>query len=458
MDHAQDEALRKQLFEKSQNQGYPDNLEVLEEAITLRDRIAKLLGYDSWASYRLEVRMAKDPETVRLFLEDLRGKVRPKFESDIAKMRATVAKNDPDGVQYWDWRYYNSQQMMQDFKVDETEVSKYFPLNRVLDGMFSITQEMFGLKYVEVKDPQVWHPDVQMFEIRDAASGDLVAHFYTDLFPREGKFSHAAAFPLRQGGSEVGGARRTPVSAIVANVTKPTADTPSLLTHEEVETMFHEFGHILHQTLTRAEWRRFAGSATEQDFVEAPSQNLEHWIWEPEVLDRFAAHYETGEKLPREMLQGLIAGRHLNSGIKYLRQAFFASLDFAYHGPGEKKDTTKLLEELTPITGFTAMPGTHFQVGFGHLFGYDAAYYGYLWSKVYGDDMYTAFEEGGILNPEVGMRYRREIYERGGTRDGADLIRAFLGREPNNAAFLRDLGLDVAQSTTSGSGAASGSN
>ncbi len=456
MDFADDEALRKAIFEKSANHGYPDNLEVLEEAITLRDRIAKLLGYDSWAAYRLETRMAKDPETVRLFLEDLRTKVRPKFESDISRMRATVAKNDPNGVQYWDWRYYNSKQMLEEFKVDQTEVSNYFPLQRVLDGMFAITQEMFGLKYVEMKDPAVWHPDVQLFEIRDAATGEFIAHFYTDLFPREGKYGHAAAFPLRSGGKNADGTRRTPVSAIVANLTKPTADTPSLLTHDEVETMFHEFGHILHQTLTRAEWRRFAGSATEQDFVEAPSQNLEHWIWEPDVLDRFAAHYRTGEKLPREMLKGLVAAKHLNSGIRYLRQAFFASLDFAYHGPGEKKDTTKMLEEIYPITGFTNPPGTHFQVGFGHLFGYDAAYYGYLWSKVYGDDMYTAFEEGGILNPEVGMRYRQEIYERGGTRDGADLLRGFLGREPNNAAFLRDLGLEVAEAAGPGSAAAGG--
>jgi thimet oligopeptidase len=400
--------------------------------------------------------MAKDPETVRLFLEDLRGKVRPKFETDIAKMRATVAKNDPNGVQYWDWRYYNSLQMLKEYEVDQTEVSNYFPLERVLDGMFAITQEMFGLTYVEVKDPAAWHDDVQLFEIHDTATGDLIAYFYTDLFPREGKFGHAAAFPLRSGGANVDGTRRIPVSAIVANVTKPTADTPSLLTHDEVETMFHEFGHILHQTLTRADWRRFAGSATEQDFVEAPSQNLEHWIWEPAVLDRFAAHYKTGEKFPREMLKGLVAAKHLNSGIRWLRQAFYASLDFAYHAPGEKKDTTKLLEELYPITGFTNPPGTHFQVGFGHLFGYDAAYYGYLWSKVYGDDMYTAFEQGGILNPEVGMRYRREIYERGGTRDGADLLRAFLGREPNNEAFLRDLGLEVAEVTGSGAAASGG--
>jgi thimet oligopeptidase len=454
LDFADDEALRRTLNEKSWNSGYPENAETLEEAIAIRDRIASLLGYESWSAYRLETRMAKDPETVKAFLDDLRAQVRPKFEADLARMRATVAKSDPDGVQYWDWRYYNSKQMLEEFRVDQAEVSKYFPLQRVLDGMFAITQEMFGLKYVEIEDPAVWDPDVQLFEIHDAASGELIAHFYTDLFPREGKFGHAAAFPLRSAGRRADGTWRTPVSAIVANMTKPTPETPSLLTHDEVETLFHEFGHILHQTLTRAEYRRFAGSATEQDFVEAPSQNLEHWIWEPDVLDRFAAHYQTGEKFPRDMLQGLVAAKQLNSGIKWLRQAFYASLDLAYHAPGAEKNTTRILEELHPTCGFPNMPGTHFQAGFGHLFGYDAAYYGYLWSKVYGDDMYTAFEEGGILNPEVGMRYRREIYERGGTRDGMDLVRAFLGREPNNAAFLRDLGLTSA-ATSGGATSAS---
>ena len=454
LDFADDAALREELTKKAWNEGYPENVKTLEEAIAIRDRIAKLLGYASWDAYRLETRMAKDPETVRRFLEDLRTKVRPKFDADLQKMRATVAKSDPS-VDYWDWAYYNTKQMSSEFHVDESEVSKYFPLQRVLDGMFSITQEMFGLKYVEIPKPATWDADVQLFEIRDAASGELIAYFYTDLFPRDGKFGHAAAFPLRIGGG-AGADRVVPVSAIVANLTKPTPDTPSLLRHEEVETLFHEFGHILHQTLTRAEFRRFAGSSTEQDFVEAPSQNLEHWVWEPEVLDRFAQHYQTGEKIPREMLQGMIAAKQLNAGIKWLRQNFYASLDFAYHGPGEKKDTSKILDELHPICGFPNMPGGHMQAGFGHLFGYDASYYGYLWSKVYGDDMYTAFEKGGILNPQVGMRYRQEIYERGGTRDGMDLVRGFLGREPNNAAFLRDLGLTEATGATGSSAGASG--
>jgi len=445
MEMADDAALRKDLNIRSWNEAYPGNVELLEKAIDVRDRIASLLGYDSWAAYRIEPRMARTPAEVNAFLADLQKKAQPKLEADIGAMQATYGKNDPDGVNYWDWRYYETKQKLNDYKIDQAKVSEYFPLQQVLDGMFAITQEMFGLKYVEVKDAAVWDPDVQLFEIRDAASGELLAHFYTDLFPRDGKFGHAAAFPLRSGGI-IDGKWQTPVSAIVANFTKPTEARPSLLTHYkggEVETLFHEFGHILHQTLTKATMQRFAGSSTEQDFVEAPSQNLEHWVWEPEVLNRFARHYRTGEKFPPEMLDALVAARNLNSGIRWERQVFYASLDMAYHGPGNHKDTTAIMKKLHPICGFPYTPGTHMQAGFGHLFGYDAAYYAYLWSKVYGDDMYTAFEEGGVLNPDVGMRYRHEIYEKGGTLDGIDLVRNFLGREPNNKAFLRDLGLEV---------------
>jgi thimet oligopeptidase len=443
MKFADDAELRKRMEERFWNMGYPQNVALLEEAIALRQKIADFLGYPSWAAYRTEIRMAKDPETVLAFLEDLQVRLRDKLRADIAAMEATYAKDDPDGVNYYDWAYYNDKQLRDEYQVDQTEVSKYFPLDRVLDGLFGITQEMFGLRYVEIDGPAAWHADVRLFEIRDSATDELIAYFYTDLFPRDGKFNHAAAFPLRGGGARPDGARRIPVSAIVANLTKPTAEEPSLLTHDEVETLFHEFGHILHETLTRTELYRFSGANTEQDFVEAPSQNLEHWVWEPVVLDRFAAHYETGEKMPREMLDGLIAAKHLNSGIRTLRQVLYATLDMRYHEGGAKKDTDAILDEVHPLGGFPNHPGTHMQAGFGHLFGYDAAYYGYLWSDVYGDDMFTVFEENGILNPEVGMRYRREIYEKGGSLDGDVLLRNFLGREPNNHAFLRDLGLGV---------------
>ncbi len=457
LENSEDSDLRKQLTFKAWNQAYPENVKILEEGIATRAKIAKTLGYKSWAHYVTEVRMAKNPETIDAFLDDLAKMTQKKFEQEKALVNARYLAEEKDGsIDYWDWTHYITELKRSDYKVDGTKVAEYFPLDRVIDGLFGITQEMFGLAFVEVKNPDVWHPDVKLFEVRDAKSNEFLAHFYMDLFPRDDKFSHAAAFPLRGGGVQPDGTRQTPISSIVANFTKPTADAPSLLTHDEVETFFHEFGHILHQTLTKAELPRFAGSSTEQDFVEAPSQNLEHWIWEPVVLDRFAAHYKTGEKMPRELLEGMIAAKTVGKGKDTLRQIFYASLDMAYYGPGEKKNTTKILDEMHGVCGFPNMKDAHFQSGFGHLFGYDAAYYGYLWSKVYGDDMFSAFEEKGTLAPEVGMRYRKEIYEKGGTLDGADLLRNFLGREPNNKAFLRDLGLAEASSAGTGAGASSG--
>jgi thimet oligopeptidase len=232
-----------------------------------------------------------------------------------------------------------------------------------------------------------------------------------------------------------------PVSAIVANFTKPTEQTPSLLRHSEVVTLFHEFGHILHQVMTRARFARFSGTSVERDFVEAPSQMLQHWCWEPEVLQRFARHYESGKPIPADLVARMVAAKNVGSGVAALRQIYFARLDLAYHAPGAQKDTDAIAEELHPITGFEFTEDTHFQAGFGHLFGYDAGYYGYMWSKVYGDDMFTRFEIAGIDDAETGSDYRRLILERGGSVDGDALVRDFLGREPEMGAFLRDLGL-----------------
>lgn len=446
MANAEDEALRRELFLKDQRKGGEENVRRLERAIRLRDEVARLLGYDSWAAYRVEVRMAKDRQRVDSFLADLREKVARKAERDFEELRAARREHTGrDDLNIWDWRYYHNRLLKTKYAVDEFEVAKYFPLDAVLDGLFQTTQSMLGIRYSPAPDAPKWHPDVQAFDIyeADASEGaEPFARFYMDLFPRPNKYGHAAAFTLRRGRQRPDGSYQRPVSAIVANFTKPTGDQPSLLRHSEVITLFHEFGHILHQTLTRAQRARFSGTATERDFVEAPSQMLEHWCWEPEVLRSFARHHETGEPLPNELLQSMIAAKNLNSGVLTLRQIFFATLDFAYHSPGFDGDTTKKLRELHEITGFPYPEGTHFQSSFGHLFGYDAGYYGYLWSHVFGDDMYTRFEETSPLDRQTGLHYRKTVLERGGSVDGDQLVRDFLGREPNSDAFLRGLGLE----------------
>ncbi|MCC7365816.1 MAG: Zn-dependent oligopeptidase [Dehalococcoidia bacterium] len=440
MSNAADESLRRELFLKDQRKGGLENVERLEKAIALRNEAATLLGYDSWAAYRVETRMAKQRQQVDAFLADLREKVARKAGLDFEGLREAKGGE----VHIWDWRYYHNELLKTRYAVDEFEVAQYFPLDACLDGLFAVTQSMLGVRYEPAPAAPRWHPDVQVFDIYEAdapAGTEPFARFYMDLFPRPNKYGHAAAFTLRRGRLRPDGTYQRPVSAIVANFTKPSATEPSLLRHTEVVTLFHEFGHILHQTLTRAQRARFSGTATERDFVEAPSQMLEHWCWEPEVLASFARHYQTGEPLPQALLEAMIAAKNLDSGVMTLRQLFFASLDFAYHSPGFAGDTTLVVRELHPITGFPYPDGTYFQSGFGHLFGYDAGYYGYLWSHVFGDDMYTRFEATSPLDRSIGAHYRTAVLERGGSVDGDQLVRDFLGREPNSDAFLRGLGL-----------------
>ena len=342
----------------------------------------------------------------------------------------------------WDWRYLSQRLLREEYDVDPFVVAEYFPLEAVLVGLFDAYQELAGVRFLPHPVTNAWHEDVRFFDIVDERSERVVAHFYMDLHPRPDKFGHAAAFTL-QGGRALGeGEYRRPVSAIVANFTKPTEVAPSLLQHSEVVTLFHEFGHILHQTLTRARFLRFSGTNVERDFVEAPSQMLEHWCWDPEILRGFTRHYRTGDPIPADLVERMVVAKQASSGIATLRQIYFSRLDLAYHSAGPVQDTDAIARDLHSITGFPFPEETHFQAGFGHLFGYDAGYYGYLWSKVNGDDMFTRFEEAGLRDPGVGGDYRRGILERGGSVDGEALVREFLGRDPSPAAFLHDLGLD----------------
>ena len=447
LESAEDASLREELFRKNHNKAAEVNVDLLEEAISVRDQAARAGGFESWAQYVLQVRMAKSPEAVLDFLVDLEAKVRLKADLDIAELSASKAgaTGTAGPLEIWDWRYYQQQVLREKHNVDPFEVAEYFPLDATQEGLFDVYQRLVSVEFVARDDTNhAWHPDVRYFDIVDRANdeGEVVGHFYMDLHPRAGKFGHAAAFTLQSGRRLPDGSYQPPVSAIVANFTKPSAETPSLLRHSEVVTLFHEFGHILHQTLTRVPYLHFSGTRVERDFVEAPSQMLEHWCWEPEVLQGFARHHQSGDPLPSDLLGRMIDAKNVGSGIAALRQIYFGRLDLAYHGPGASKDSDAIARELHPITGFDYPTETHFQAGFGHLFGYDAGYYGYMWSKVYGDDMFTRFAEAGLNEASVGRDYRRGILERGGSVDGDVLVRDFLGREPNPAAFMRDLGLD----------------
>ena len=290
LEQSPDRAARRDLHERYWSRAVAENRPLLEEAIRLRHRMAQIHGEPSWAHHALEVKMAAHPDRVRAFYDEILPALSGAAARDVAAMQVLLpGGGDGDDVGPWDWRFCDFRQRRDSFGVDADLLSAHLPLDHVLDGLFAITGEVFGLRYRRVEEPRAWHPSVELYEIRDAGSDELLAHFYTDLFPRADKFGHAAAFPLVVGHRRADGSYQRPVSAIVANVTPPGGGRPALLRHEEVETLFHEFGHILHMSLTRAQSARFSGAETEWDFVEAPSQIMEHWTWEPAVLGALRA-------------------------------------------------------------------------------------------------------------------------------------------------------------------------
>ncbi|MCP3905561.1 MAG: Zn-dependent oligopeptidase [Planctomycetes bacterium] len=458
MDNALFETTRKKMWVAYKRRGGQRNVGVLETILKKRAEAADLLGYDHPADYEIEVRMAKKADTVLDFYQRLRPLVREKarrdYEEFVAAKRAHT--RDPNAELYpWDFTFYLNKLKKDKYSVDMEVVREYFPMERVIDGLFSITQSLYGLEYIDVTDRAeadgyaLWHPDVKLYEVHDTGTNELLGRFFIDLHPRENKYGHAAQWGLAQHKVWSDGRVTKPLAALVCNFTKPTASKPSLLTHDEVETFFHEFGHCLHTILSEARYWNFAGTSVERDFVEAPSQMFENWVWDADVLRTFARHYKTGEAFPRELLDGMLAARHLGSGMMAERQFFYGLFDMKCHLVRDGAvDTTRLGHEMWGERGdgvelYPAIDDTFFQAAFGHLTGYQAGYYGYQWSLVFACDMFQRFKELGMLNPDAGMYYRRQILAQGGTQDGLDLVRGYLGREPDQTAYLKHLGLEV---------------
>ena len=441
LDNVKNRDLRRALQHKFLNRAAIPNRPVLAEAVEIRQRIADIFGVPSWAHHSMQLKMADGPEAVFELYESVVPGLQKLAQTEIGDISALLSADTGENqVQGWDWRYYDTVQRRDEYGVDNQKVSEYLSLEPVVDGMLDLTSHMFGITYEQLTPTNAWHEDVSLYRVTETSNGELVGHFYMDLFPREGKFSHAAAWPLvpRHGtGSEA----THPVSAILANFPKPSVERPSLLSHDDVVTLFHEFGHILHMTFSEAEHLRFSGAGTEWDFVEAPSQIMEHWCWKPEILSRFARHHETGEPIPIELVDQLEAARNLNQAFAKLRQISFGTFDMLLHGPNRSATIDEALVESGAISLLPWHEDTFFPASFGHMFGYDAGYYGYLWAEVYGDDMFSKFEEEGIANPEVGMAYRLKVLAPNGTKDGLDLVRDFLGREPSSGPFLKKLGI-----------------
>lgn len=457
METAIQDATRHKLMLAYFNRGVEaGNVQLLEQAIALRAEIAQTLGHATWADSRTSGRMAKNSKTVMAFLNGLKDRLAERAKADLEKLRkfkGTLSADDlgasNSDLYVWDLPLLSAKLKEKDYKLDKEKIREYFPMNRVIQGMFEVYSTLFEVRYEEVQGAKVWSPDVKLYAIRDAKTGDRIGFFYADFYPRKGKYGHAAAFPLI-GGRLVNGEYSYPVASIVANFNPPADGKPSLLSHDEVETVFHEFGHIMHQTLTRAPYASLAGTAVARDFVEAPSQMLENWVWSPEVLGKISGHYlRPSETLPKTLLQQMLAAKRFNEGYYYTRQLFLGLTDMAYHtlSPEEAKkvDSTAVMNRLhSEVIGLAPIDGGHFQAGFGHLMGgYDAGYYGYLWSLVYAADMFTRFEQKGLLNSSIGKAYRKIILESGNMSDAMDLLTRFLGREPSNAAFFKELGIEI---------------
>jgi oligopeptidase A len=440
-----DEA-RKKLYMKYTNRASDKNLVILEKLILNRTELAELLGYKTFAEYRLVTRMAKTPKTVWDFENGLIEKVQEKGKSDyeeVLQVKRNLTGNDTVRVvNSWEYGYYSNILKRDKYKVDSEKVKEYFEINNVMDGLFSITQSLFGLQYKEVENPSVWHEDVRLFEVFD--NDKLIGRFYLDLYPRDNKYRHAACFGFQKGRLTSEG-YQVPTATLECNFPQATDSSPALMSHGQVNTFFHEFGHVLHTLLTQSELDGFSGTSVSRDFVEAPSQIFENWTWDYPSLKMFAKHYKTGEVLPKDLYDKMMAAKNVGSGVGTLAQIFYGTIDMTIHDkyqPHETRTTTDIVKELQNkilLTPF--VEGTHFQAAFGHLTGYAASYYGYLWSKVYAQDMFSVFENEGILNPDVGKRYRKIILARGADQEAIELVKEFLGRSPNPRAFYKSLGL-----------------
>ena len=438
---------RKKMLLAYMNRGGQQNTQLLEDSIELRKKIAHALGYKNWVDYRTQDRMATSAEVVSQFLNQLKGSLQKRSGQDLEKLLEFKRKEHPAATRLdqWDIPYYAYQLKKAEFHLNDDEIREYFPASRVISGMFDLYSSLFGVRFEEQVGVPGWAQDVKFYHVVDVQGerrGQVIASFYMDLIPRPLKYGHAAVFSLRKGRKNLNGQYVQPIAAIVANFNPPTSDQPSLLTHSQVVTLFHEFGHIVHQVLTQAPYASLSGTSVARDFVEAPSQMLENWAWSPEVLTQISQHYrKTDQHLPQAMIRSIIRSRTFNQGYFYTRQLYFGLLDYSYHTAEERVQTTPLADELyRKLLGVEPIVGGNFPATFGHLMGgYDAGYYGYLWSEVYSSDLFHEFEKKGLFQSKLGMKYRKWILEPGHMRPGLELMQRFLGRKPNQKAFLKKL-------------------
>jgi thimet oligopeptidase len=433
MTYSRSSAGRERLWKVYRQRAHPKNLEVLDRMLARRHELARLLGYESWAAYVTEDKMIGSARAAADFIERIAAAAEARSRKDYETLLARKRRDHPgaETVDPWDSEALKERVRAEQLGFDSQSVRPYFELGRVVDGILETTARMFGVEYRRLTDAPVWHSDVSAWEAIE--QGRLVGRFFLDLFPREGKYKHAAQFTLASG---VRG-EALPEAALVCNFPRPGND-PALLDHSEVVTFFHEFGHLLHHLFGgHTRWAGLSGVRTEWDFVEAPSQMLEEWCWDASVLQRFARHLETGEPIPSALVERMRAADEFGKGLRVRQQMFYAATSLRLHDRDPAGlDTTALSAQMQErYTPFRHVEGTYFQESFGHLEGYSAIYYTYMWSLVIAKDLFEVFRREGLLNPAAASRYRRAILEPGGGAPAAKLVEQFLGREASFDAF-----------------------
>jgi thimet oligopeptidase len=440
MKYSGNEEKRKELYIKNLNKAKEKNVAVLDKILKKRQDLADLLSFSSYADYILEERMAKSSENVWAFTEELKKKVRKKADNDFNELLDYFSLKK---IQAWSKSYYITKFLKEKYKIDPEEIKSYFSLENSLAGIFQICETLFDITINQNSKISCWHEDVGTYDVFEEKK--LIARFYLDLHPRKDKYGHAACFGILSG-KELENGYRLPAAALVCNFPKASKDTPSLLYHDDLITLFHEFGHLLHQILTQARYSISSGTSVVRDFVETPSQMFENWAWNYESLSSFAKHYQTGEILPKVIYDRMIKAKNVGSGIDTEQQLFYAAIDMTLHDKYKEmknRSISDCIKDLqNNLTRFKFVDDTHFEASFGHLDGYAAGYYGYLWSKVYAEDFFSLFEEKGIFNKELGKKLQNQILSMGGSIDENELVENYLGRKANETAFLKSIGLE----------------
>jgi thimet oligopeptidase len=434
MSYARSGTAREALWKTNLERGYPKNLETLAKLVQLRTDLAALLGFPSWAAYETANKMVRTDAAAGAFIAKISDASGPRMEADYRELLQRKQKDEPAAtkVNPWEAAYYTDRVKAESYAFDARKMRPYFEYAKVKQGVFDITSRLFGVRYVARPDVKTWAPTIEAYDIFDL-DGTQVGRFYLDMHPRPNKYKHAAEWGLVEGQA----GRRLPEAVLMCNFPAPGAE-PALMEHAQVVTFFHEFGHLLHHLFAgHVQWAGLSGTKTEQDFVEAPSQLLEEWTRDYESLSTFARDYKTNAVIPAELVQQMRHADAFSRGMGVRQQMFYAALSLdLYENQGWAKDSTALVKKtMEQYTPYKYVPGTYFQTAFGHLNGYSAVYYTYMWSLVIAKDLYTPFQKSGVFNTATAGRYRKTVLDPGGSKPAAELVKDFLGRDYSFDAY-----------------------